>query len=410
MSEVKTTFTDSELKYLLKRGVAEIIVEQELVQLLKSGKKLRLKEGFDPSTTDIHLGHMVGLRKLRQFQDIGHQVVLIVGDWTAQIGDPSGASITRPMLSAEQVKVNAETYMRQFFKIVNRSKTEVRWQSEWFGKFSLTDVIRLTSKFTVAQMLQREDFNNRFNANKPIAVTELLYPMLQAYDSVEVMADVEFGGQDQKFNFLVGRELQVMMGQKPQQCFMTGLLVGLDGVQKMSKSLGNYIGIDEPPNEIYGKVMSLADNMIIQYFDLLTDVTEEELTEFTKELESGQVNPMNLKKRLARELVAQLYGEAVALQADEHFTRVFQMKEVPDDIIEYTFPPGLDVHGVDITLPLLEKHLVSSRSEALRLIRQGAVEVDGEKIVDRVVTQIKNGSIIKVGKHRFIKVLIKDKK
>jgi len=404
MDTVKTNFTDKELRYLLKRGVSEVIVESELVQLLKSGKKLRLKEGFDPSTTDIHLGHMVGLRKLRQFQDIGHQVVLIVGDWTAQIGDPSGASITRPMLSAEQVKANAETYMKQFFKIVDRSKTEVRWQSEWFGKFSLTDVIRLTSKFTVAQMLQREDFNNRFNANKPIAVTELLYPMLQAYDSVEVMADVEFGGQDQKFNFLVGRELQTMLGQKPQQCFMTGLLVGLDGVQKMSKSLGNYIGIDEPPNEIYGKVMSLADNMIIQYFDLLTDVAEEELAELNKELTGGKVNPMNMKKQLARVLVTQLYDESTAMQADEHFTRVFQKKELPEEVAECNVSAGEDIRDI-----LVKANLVKSRGEANRLIQQGAVSIEGTKITNPAAP-CPDGSIIKVGKHRFIKVVIKQGK
>jgi tyrosyl-tRNA synthetase len=404
MDTIKTSFTGMELKHLLKRGVSEIIVETELIQLLKSGKKLRLKEGFDPSTTDIHLGHMVGLRKLRQFQDAGHQVVLIVGDWTAQIGDPSGASVTRPMLSAEQVKANAETYMKQFFKIVDRSKTEVRWQSEWFGKFSLADVIRLTSKFTVAQMLQREDFNNRFNANKPIAVTELLYPMLQAYDSVEVMADVEFGGQDQKFNFLVGRELQSMLGQKPQQCFMTGLLVGLDGVQKMSKSLGNYIGIDEPPNEIYGKVMSLADNMIVQYFDLLTDVPGDELVELSKQLADDKVNPMVLKKRLARELVEQLYDKSSALQADEHFTRVFQKKEMPEEVAECSVNDGEDIRDI-----LVKAKLVKSKGEANRLIQQGAVSIEGTKITNPT-TPCSNGSIIKVGKHRFIKVVIKQGK
>jgi len=401
MPDIKTTFSDKELKHLLKRGVSEVIVEQELIQLLKSGKKLRLKEGFDPSTTDIHLGHMVGLRKLRQFQDIGHQVVIIVGDWTAQIGDPSGVSITRPMLTAEQVKANAETYMRQFFKIVDRSKTEVRWQSEWFGKFSLTDVIRLTSKFTVAQMLQREDFSNRFSANKPIAVTELLYPMLQAYDSVEVQADVEFGGQDQKFNFLVGRELQTMVGQKPQQCFMTPLLVGTDGVQKMSKSLGNYIGIDEPPNEIYGKVMSLADNMIIQYFDLLTDVTEEELADFNQELASDKINPMDLKKQLARELVAQLYSQSAAEQADEHFTRVFQKKELPDEVQEIDVSTGEDLRDI-----LVRAGVAKSKSEVNRLIQQGALSIDGIKLESSTV-DYKNGNIIKIGKHRFIKVLIK---
>ncbi|MFH1647598.1 MAG: tyrosine--tRNA ligase, partial [Chloroflexota bacterium] len=252
----------AELNYLLKRAVAEIIVEEEMVQMLRSGRKLRLKEGFDPSTPDIHLGHMVTLRKLRQFQELGHQIVLIVADWTAQIGDPSGVSATRKMLTPDEVKSNAETYMKQFFKIVDKDKTEVRWQSEWFGKFDLGDVIRLTSRFTVAQFLARDDFNKRYNEGRPIAITEFLYPLLQAYDSVAIRADVEFGGTDQKFNFLVGRELQGMMGQRPQQCFMMPLLVGTDGVQKMSKSLGNYIGVDEPPEDIYGKTMSIPDNLI----------------------------------------------------------------------------------------------------------------------------------------------------
>ncbi|GAG34153.1 unnamed protein product, partial [marine sediment metagenome] len=241
--------------------------------------------------------------------ELGHQVILIVGDWTAQIGDPSGVSITRPMLSAEQVQANAETYMKQFFKVVDKERTEVRWQSEWFGKFNLADVIQLTSKFTVAQLLAREDFSNRYNAGRPIAVTELLYPLLQAYDSVVIQADVEFGGTDQKFNFLVGRELQSMVGQRPQQCFMTPLLVGTDGSQKMSKSLGNYIGVDEPPNEIYGKVMSIPDSLIMDYFELLTDVADKELGEFRQGLGQETINPMELKKRLGRELVAQLYSQ-----------------------------------------------------------------------------------------------------
>jgi len=388
-----------DINYLLKRGVSEIISETELKQLLASGKKLRLKEGFDPSSTDIHLGHMVGLRKLRQFQEMGHQVVLIVGDWTAQIGDPSGASITRPMLTAEQVKINAETYMKQFFKIVDINKTEVRWQSEWFGKFTLADVIRLTSRFTVAQMLQREDFNNRFNTGKPLTVTELLYPMLQGYDSVVVQADVEFGGQDQKFNLLVGRELQQMMGQKPQQLFMTGLLVGLDGTQKMSKSLGNYIGVDEPPNEIYGKVMSLADNMIIQYFDLLTDVPDTETREFQNELGNG-ANPMSLKKRLARELVTQLHGQEAAIQADENFTRVFQKKEMPDEVAEYKLTAGEDLRDI-----LVKTNLVKSKGEANRLIQQGAISINANK-VNSATIPLQDGNIIKVGKHRFIKVVV----
>ena len=322
----------ADLNYLLKRAVAEIIVEEEMVQMLRSGRKLRLKEGFDPSTPDIHLGHMVTLRKLRQFQELGHQIVLIVADWTAQIGDPSGVSATRKMLTADEVKSNAETYMKQFFKIVDKDRTEVRWQSEWFGKFDLGDVIRLTSRFTVAQFLARDDFNKRYNEGRPIAITEFLYPLLQAYDSVAIRAEVEFGGTDQKFNFLVGRELQGMMGQRPQQCFMMPLLVGTDGVQKMSKSLGNYIGVDEPPEDIYGKTMSIRDDFILPYFELLTDVPDSELAGFKKQLAETGFNPMTLKKRLARELVTQLYSEREAAAAEAHFSKVVQQGETPDEM------------------------------------------------------------------------------
>jgi len=403
---------NANLDHLLKRGVAEIIIEEEMTELLRSGRKLRLKEGFDPSFPDIHLGHMVALRKLRQFQEAGHQVILIVGDWTAQIGDPSGVSVTRPMLSAEQVKANAETYMKQFFKVVDRKKTEVRWQSEWFGDFKLSDVIQLTSKFTVAQLLARDDFSARYSAGRPIAVTELLYPLLQAYDSVAIEADVEFGGTDQKFNFLVGRELQSMVGQRPQQCFMTPLLVGTDGSQKMSKSLGNYIGVDEPPNEIYGKVMSIPDDLILQYFELVTDVPDEELGEFRQAMENNTVNPMILKKRLAREIVAQLYDQNAATEAEEYFAKTVQRKEVPEEIPEYhvTFSKEdlqkLDVIGIDIGLVLVEKKIVTSRSEAGRLIRQGAVEIDGQKVSTYVAPIKKSGSIIRVGKRRFVKIVI----
>ncbi|MCX6003585.1 MAG: tyrosine--tRNA ligase [Chloroflexi bacterium] len=394
--------TKLDMNRLLKRGVSEIIVKEELIQLLSCGKKLRLKEGLDPSSTDIHLGHMVGLRKLHQFQELGHQVVLIVGDWTAQIGDPSGASATRPMLTAEKVKANAETYMKQFFRVVDRDKTEIRWQSEWFGKFSLADVIKLTSKFTVAQFLARDDFNNRFKAGKPIAITELLYPLLQAYDSVAVQADVEFGGQDQKFNFLVGRELQTMLRQRPQQCFMTPLLVGTDGVQKMSKSLGNYIGVDEPPNEIYGKVMSLVDNMLIQYFDLLTDVSDKELEEFRQQLASNSVNPMELKKRLARELITQLYNEEEAAKADENFTKVFQKRGLPEGIEEFEVGAEEDIRDI-----ITRANLAKSHSEANRLLQQGAISIDGVKVSAGKISY-QNGNIIKVGKHHFIKVVVRN--
>ncbi len=406
MVKIVSDLKSQQMKRLLQRGVAEIIIEEELVALLRSGKKLRLKEGFDPSFPDIHLGHMVALRKLRQFQELGHQVILIVGDWTAQIGDPSGASVTRPMLSAEQVKVNAETYMKQFFKIVDQGMTEVRWQSEWFGDFTLADVIRLTSKFTVAQFLARDDFNARYNEGRPIAITELLYPLLQAYDSVAIQADVEFGGTDQKFNFLVGRELQSMLGQRPQQCFMTPLLVGTDGTQKMSKSLGNYIGVDEPPEDIYGKTMSIPDELILQYFELVTDVADNELEEFRSQLADSSFNPMMLKKRLARELVTQLYGDPEANEAEQHFEKVVQKREVPDEIEEL---PLSFKQGCPPINKLLAMHEVtSSTSEASRLIVQGAVNVDGEKITSKDAPY-GDGSIIKVGKRRYLKVINTDK-
>ena len=388
--------TEQEIHPLLRRGVAEIIVEEEMIELLRSGKKLRLKEGFDPSFPDIHLGHMVSLRKLRQFQELGHQVVLIVADWTARIGDPSGVSVTRPMLTLEQVRANAQTYMEQFFKIVDKGRTEVRWQSEWFDKFTLTEVIQLTSKFTVAQFLARDDFNARYNEGRPIALTEFMYPLLQAYDSVAIEADVEFGGIDQKFNFLVGRELQSMMGQPPQQCFMTPLLVGTDGSQKMSKSLGNYIGVTDQPEDIYGKTMSIRDDLIIQYFELVTDVPDAELAGFRQALDNNAVNPMELKKRLAMELVTQLYNKKAASEAEANFERVHQKREIPEEI-ELGTKSGSILQDY-----LVENKLAKSKSEARRLIEQGAVYIDGERVTDINGTFPKD-TIIRVGKRRFIK-------
>ncbi len=388
--------TEQEIHPLMRRGVAEIIVEKEMIELLRSGKKLRLKEGFDPSFPDIHLGHMVSLRKLRQFQELGHQVVLIVADWTARIGDPSGVSVTRPMLTVEQVRANAQTYMEQFFKVVDKGRTEVRWQSEWFDKFTLTEVIQLTSKFTVAQFLARDDFNARYNEGRPIALTEFMYPLLQAYDSVAIEADVEFGGIDQKFNFLVGRELQSMMGQPSQQCFMTPLLVGTDGSQKMSKSLGNYIGVTDQPEDIYGKTMSIRDDLIIQYFELVTDVPDKELAEFRQALEGNAVNPMELKKRLASELVTQLYDKKAASEAEANFERVHQNREIPEEI-ELGTKSGSILQDY-----LVENELAKSKSEARRLIEQGAVYIDGERVADINYTFPKD-TIIRVGKRRFIK-------
>ncbi|NQT05713.1 MAG: tyrosine--tRNA ligase [Dehalococcoidia bacterium] len=388
--------TEQEIQPFLRRGVAEIIVEKEMIELLRSGKKLRLKEGFDPSFPDIHLGHMVSLRKLRQFQELGHQVVLIVADWTARIGDPSGVSVTRPMLTVEQVRANAQTYMEQFFKVVDKGRTEVRWQSEWFDKFTLTEVIQLTSKFTVAQFLARDDFNARYNEGRPIALTEFMYPLLQAYDSVAIEADVEFGGIDQKFNFLVGRELQSTLGQRPQQCFMTPLLVGTDGSQKMSKSLNNYIGVTDQPEDIYGKTMSIRDDLIIQYFELVTDVPDKELAEFRQALENSAVNPMELKKRLASELVTQLYDKKAASEAEANFERVHQNREIPEEI-ELGTKSGSILQDY-----LVENELAKSKSEARRLIEQGAVYIDGERVADINYTFPKD-TIIRVGKRRFIK-------
>ncbi len=427
-----------DMEKLLRRGVAEVIATEELVRLLGSGKKLRLKEGFDPSFPDIHLGHMVALRKLREFQKLGHQVVLIVGDWTAQIGDPSGVSATRPMLSAEQVKANAQTYMTQFFKVVDKSSTEVRWQSEWFSKFTLADVIQLTSKFTIAQLLAREDFSKRYNAEQPITIAEFLYPLLQAYDSIAIQADVEFGGTDQKFNLLVGRELQSMVGQRPQQLFLVPILTGTDGIQKMSKSLDNYIGVAEPPyardGGIYGKVMSIPDSLIIDYFELVTDVPSKEITEFSQALVSDSVNPMELKKRLAREIVTQLYDQKAAVEAEKRFVKEVQKKELPEEIQQIKITEGLlqkikarsfeEKHSVTsiketdkpasgaeyfVSVPslLYELGLTKSRSDAKRLIAQEAVRIDNKTIYEIYEEHgtIKTGSTIQVGKRRWMKLV-----
>ena len=396
-----------DLKWLLKRAVAETIVESELIKLLESGKPLRLKQGFDPSCPDIHLGHVVGLRKLRQLQQLGHRVILIVGDWTARIGDPSGVSASRPMLSAEEVRANAETYMKQFFKVVDKDKTEVRWQSEWFDKFGLEDVIRLTSKFTVAQFLAREDFGKRYSSGRPIAITELLYPLLQAYDSIAIKADVEFGGTDQKFNCLVGRELQQMLGQRPQQVFLVPLLIGTDG-RKMSKSLDNYIGVDEPANEIYGKAMSIPDSLIVDYLELVTDVPDEEIAEFKMKMANGSINPMVVKKRSAYEIVAQFHGTQAAGESAEHFANVFQKREAPEGGVTIKVPTAtVSIAGIPptITVELTKVGLTKSRSEARRLLAQGAIEVDGKPVTEDVdVSTLKPGSIIKVGKRRFARI------
>ncbi len=397
---------------ITKRGVAHIIPEDEFIKRLQEGKPLRLKMGFDPSRPDLHLGHYVGLRKLRQLQDLGHELILIVGDWTAQIGDPSGQSDTRTMLSAEDVRENAETYMRQFFKVVDPDKTRAVYQSEWFGKFTLTDVIRLTAHFTVNQFLHRDDFATRYAAQRPIAVTEMLYPLLQAYDSVAIEADVEFGGTDQLFNLLVGRELQEKVGQRPQLVFTMPILPGTDGVRKMSKSLDNYIALDDTPRDMFGKAMSLPDDLIPLYFELLTDVPDDELDAIRAAMSRKTgANPMDIKKRLGEELTAVFHSPEAATAAREEFERVFQRRETPEDIPEVAIsastPGVLEYYegnaNVDMPRLLGALKLVVSRSEGRRLILMGAVRVDGIVLSSEKV-DLTWGSVIRVGSRRFIRV------
>ena len=416
-----------ELNTILRRAVVEIIVEKEFVRLLQSGKPLRLKMGFDPSRPDIHLGHVVGLRKLRQLQDLGHKVILIVGDWTAQIGDPSGQTITRPMLTHQEAMDNAQSYMEQFFKVVDPHKTETVLQSEWFGKFTLTDVIDLTRRFTVAQFLEREDFSKRFSQHKPIAITEFLYPLLQGYDSVAIRSEVEFGGTDQKFNLLLGRQLQEKMGQVPQHCFMMPMLVGTDGVKKMSKSLDNYIGIDEPPEDIYGKLMSINDELIITYFDFLTDISANELEDIKRSLGGGTINPIGLKKELALNITSQFYSKNETRKAQELFEQISQHRLAPSDIpqigfkldgdgAEFMFVPlNQDNMGkkkslisidrcVEASSFLIQMGLVKSKAEGKRLISQGAIEINQERF-DQKVFLVEDGIVIKVGRRCFVRLV-----
>jgi tyrosyl-tRNA synthetase len=406
--------TDTRFATLSKRGVAEIITEAELLRLLKSGRILTLKQGFDPSAPDIHLGHVVGLRKLRQFQELGHKVILIVGDWTARIGDPSGQSATRPMLSPNEIENNARTYMEQFFKVVDKDKTELRWQSEWFSHFTLDEVIKLTSKFTIAQLLAREDFSKRYSSGNPISLAEMLYPLLQGYDSVAIKADVEFGGIDQKFNCLVGRELQQNMGQPPQQVFLVPLLIGTDGKQKMSKSLKNQIGISEPPREMYGGVMSIKeDSLIPNYFELVTDVPDEEIAEFKKQLENPSVHAMNLKKRLAHEIVTQFHGKQAADEAQQDFETRRQKRELHKVDVGIKVKVSIEAfHRRNIPKWLVNNKFANSMSEAKRLLAQGAVQIirtDGTRqVVKDEDVEIKPGDRIKVGKFHLAEAEIVD--
>ena len=400
---------------ITRRGVQEIISHEQFVRMLGEDKPLRLKMGFDPSRPDIHLGHVVGLRKLHQLQQLGHQVILIVGDWTAQIGDPSGQTVTRPALTHEEVISNAESYQRQFFKVVDRDRTQVVWQSEWFGKFTLADVIGLTGRFTVAQFLERDDFAKRFSEHRPIAITEFLYPLLQAYDSVAIKSDVEFGGTDQRFNLLVGRELQGMMGQRPQQCFLMPMLVGTDGVQKMSKSLGNYVALEEPPEDMYGKIMSLPDELIGPYFEYLTDVPSEELAEMDQN--RGETNPIELKKRLALEITSQFHERAAANAAQAQFENVVQRRGLPNQIPQFAEPSltgQSEDKGRRLSNIIFDAGLAASVSEAKRLINQGAIELidnatgDAIRLTrdDRATSlSLQDRAVLKRGNRRFVRLV-----
>lgn len=377
---------------LLTRGVAEIIVESELRAKLNAGKKLRLKQGFDPSRPDMHIGHAVGLRKLKKFQELGHTIVLIVGDWTAQIGDPSGRDVTRPRLTAEKVRENALSYMEQFFRVIDRDKTEVRWQSEWFGTFKLENALDLAGRFTLAHMLSHDTFRKRYEAGAPLTILELMYPMLQGYDSVAIKADVEFGGTDQKFNNLAGRELQSQMGLQPQDVFLLPLIPGTDG-RKMGKSFDNTVDILLSPEDMFGKVMSMADDVMPLYFEVLTDVPMADITEFRHILSTGQGNPMDIKKLLAGHVVTQFISADAAVRGRESFERQFQRREVPDEMPEYAISQPTAILDV-----LVASNLASSKSEARRLVDGGGVKINGEKVAgyDTLVTPV---AVIQKGRH-----------
>jgi tyrosyl-tRNA synthetase len=392
---------------LIKRGVAEIIPEEDLARKIErsisTNVPLKVKLGCDPSRPDLHLGHSVVLRKLRQFQDLGHQAILIVGDFTGMIGDPSGRSKTRPPLTLEETRRNGQTYFEQATKILSSKKIQMLYNSEWLGKMSFADVITLASRYTVARMLERDDFERRFRAGEPISVHELLYPLAQAMDSVAIQSDVELGGTDQKFNLLVGRDIQREYGLEPQVALTMPIIPGTDGVEKMSKSLDNYIGISESPQEIYGKTLSIPDSLIYDYFLLATDVPGPELAHIKEQLQKGSVNPRDLKRKLAREIVRVYHSGQAAMAAEEEFDRIFVKKDLPDEIPEFTIVS--DTPTVGILRLLTETKLVSSNSEGRRLIDQGGVSIDGTRITDQdAVVRLTKWVIVKVGKRKFLKV------
>ena len=391
---------------LISHGVADLLPEDEFKKKLEksvaTNTPLIVKLGLDPTAPDIHLGHTVVLRKLKLFQDFGHKVIILIGDFTARIGDPTGKSVTRPPLTEEQVITNAKTYQEQIFKVLDPEKTEVRFNSEWLSKLDFADVLKLASKYTVARMLERDDFHKRYTEGRPISIHEFMYPLMQGYDSIALKADVEFGGTDQTFNLLMGRHLQGEEGMPEQTIITMPILEGLDGVQKMSKSLGNYIGISEAPSEMYGKAMSIPDELMMRYFMLVTDMSIEEQEQLSKDLESGAAHPRDVKMKLAHTIVRLYHGEESANFGQEEFVRVFQKHAMPTDIPEYK----VAITEEPIFLPQLlsDAGLTASNGEARRSIKAGAFKIDGEKCNEEHIV-LKDGMVLQVGKRKFIKIV-----
>ncbi|ARB76338.1 TPA: tyrosine--tRNA ligase [Pasteurella multocida] len=395
MTEINTVLAE------LKRGVDEILSEADLIEKLKENRPLRVKLGADPTAPDIHLGHTVVLNKLRQFQQFGHEVIFLIGDFTGMVGDPSGKNTTRPPLSRDDVLRNAETYKQQIYKILDPQKTRIVFNSSWLGELGTEGMIRLTSNYTVARMLERDDFKKRFSNNQPIAIHEFIYPLLQGYDSVALDADIELGGTDQKFNLLVGRELQKSAGQKPQVAITLPLLVGLDGEKKMSKSLGNYIGVAESPTEMFGKVMSISDELMWDWYDLLSFRPLTEIAQLKQEVENGR-NPRDIKVLLAKEIIARFHSEADAEAAEQEFINRFQKGAMPEDMPELTFEGEMGLANL-----LKEAGLVASTSEANRMVQQGGVKIDGEKVEDAKLVIKASTAVYQVGKRKFAHVTVK---
>ncbi len=402
--EFRGTFMSVEQSFeLIRRGTGEILLHDDLKGRLAEGRPLRVKAGFDPTAPDLHLGHTVLLNKMRQFQDLGHEVIFLIGDFTATIGDPSGRNETRPTLTQEEVLANAATYKRQVFRVLDPDKTKLQFNSEWMGQQSASDLVRLASTHTVARMLEREDFHKRYHAGQAIAIHEFLYPLVQGYDSVALHADIELGGTDQKFNLLMGRELQRHFGQKPQTVITLPLLVGLDGAKKMSKSLGNYIGIDESPVEMFGKVMSISDETMWIWFELISFKSLKEIAQLKKATDEG-ANPRDVKMQLAKELVSRFHGSEQADAAEQAFIARFQEGMLPDEIPDVFL--DVDFAGLPLANVMKQAGLVASTSEGLRLLKQGAVKIDGEKVTERNC-QAGEQFILQVGKRRISKIFLK---